>query len=33
VEALSNVLDWYAQRSRRFGMTTDQLAGLELHTR
>jgi undecaprenyl diphosphate synthase len=33
VEELSKVLDWYAKRARRFGMTTDQLAGLELRER
>ena len=33
VEELSKVLDWYAKRARRFGMTMDQLAGLELHDR
>jgi len=33
VEELSKVLDWYAKRARRFGMTTDQLASLELHDR
>jgi undecaprenyl diphosphate synthase len=33
VGELSNVLDWYAKRARRFGMTMDQLAGLELRDR
>jgi len=28
VEELSKVLDWYAQRTRRFGMTTDQLSAM-----
>jgi undecaprenyl diphosphate synthase len=28
VGELEKVFDWYAQRTRRFGMTTDQLAGL-----